>query len=132
MPAGPRTLASVLPCVAIAGALACAVALPLAGLGYRFQWWGLRTGFAVLKWATFATGAALLVAALGLLASIPARNGRSAALALVALLLSAAVLVVPLNLMRTARQVPRIHDITTDTEDPPAFVAVLGTRAGAT
>jgi uncharacterized protein (DUF1499 family) len=132
MSPGLRSLASVLPCVAIAGAVASAVALPLAGLGYRFQWWGLRTGFSVLKWTTFAAGAALLVGVAGLLASIAARNGRSALLALVALVLAGAVLVLPLGLMHTARQVPPIHDITTDTENPPAFVAVTGARPGAT
>jgi uncharacterized protein (DUF1499 family) len=131
MSSGPRTLATVLPGVALAGAVACGVVLPLAGLGYRFQWWGLRAGFAVVKWTTFATGAVLLVAVLGLLASIPARNGRSALLSLVALVVACAVLVVPLGLARAARQAPRIHDITTDTENPPAFVAVIGSRAGA-
>ena len=132
MSPGPRTLTTVLPCVALAGAVVCAVVLPLAGLGYRFQLWGLRTGFGVLKWTTFAAGGVLLLAALGLLASVPARNGRSALLSLVALVVAGAVLVVPLGLMRTARQVPRIHDISTDTENPPAFVAVIGSRPGAT
>lgn len=32
------------------------------------------------------------------------------------------------NLQRTAHQVPRIHDITTDTENPPQFVALLAVR----
>ena len=132
MSPGPRTLAMMLPCVAIAGAAACAVVLPLAGLGYRFQWWGLRPGFAVVKWTTFAAAAALLVALLGLLASLPARNGRSALLSGVALVVAGAVLVVPVGLLRAARQAPPIHDITTDTENPPGFVAVLGSRPGAT
>jgi len=32
---------------------------------------------------------------------------------------------------RAARSVPPIHDITTDLEDPPSFVAILPLRAGA-
>jgi uncharacterized protein (DUF1499 family) len=42
-----------------------------------------------------------------------------------------AAAVVPLQLLRTARAVPPIHDITTDTADPPAFEAVLPLRADA-
>lgn len=38
---------------------------------------------------------------------------------------------VPARWARVGRTVPPIHDITTDTEDPPQFVAVLSHRAGA-
>lgn len=34
-------------------------------------------------------------------------------------------------LLQSARAVPPIHDISTDTDDPPRFVAVLDARAGA-
>jgi uncharacterized protein (DUF1499 family) len=47
------------------------------------------------------------------------------------LLIGTAVFVVPLSHWERARQVPPIHDITTDTETPPAFVAILPLRAGA-
>ena len=125
-----RALAMVLPCVAIAGAVACAVVLPLAGLGYRFQWWGLRPGFAVVKWTTFAAAAAA-----GGVARAPVSVRRGTAdprSSVVALVVAGAVLVVPIGLVRAARQALPIHDITTDTENPPGFVAVLGSRPGAT
>jgi uncharacterized protein (DUF1499 family) len=38
---------------------------------------------------------------------------------------------VPLYFLGQARSVPPIHDITTDTEKPPQFVAILPLRAGA-
>lgn len=38
---------------------------------------------------------------------------------------------VPWRGLQRARSVPPIHDVTTDTQDPPAFVAVLPRRAGA-
>jgi uncharacterized protein (DUF1499 family) len=38
---------------------------------------------------------------------------------------------VPGNRYWTAKQVPKIHDITTDTEDPPVFVSVLALRKDA-
>ena len=34
-------------------------------------------------------------------------------------------------MQREARRAPPIHDVTTDPEDPPAFVAVVARRAGA-
>ena len=37
----------------------------------------------------------------------------------------------PLTLMVRSKQAPPIHDISTDTDNPPQFVAVLPLRAGA-
>ncbi len=37
----------------------------------------------------------------------------------------------PLNWLRTASRVPPIHDITTDTQNPPQFVALLPLRKNA-
>ena len=45
----------------------------------------------------------------------------------VALVLGGAIVAVPLQYLRSA--VPAIHDITTDTDNPPAFSAVLSARA---
>lgn len=38
---------------------------------------------------------------------------------------------IPWQWWRTVQRVPMIHDITTDTENPPVFVAILPLRAGA-
>ena len=48
-----------------------------------------------------------------------------------ALLLGLATAYVPWNGVKTARSLPFIHDITTDTENPPPFVAILPLRADA-
>ncbi|MGI8560651.1 MAG: DUF1499 domain-containing protein, partial [Luteimonas sp.] len=48
-----------------------------------------------------------------------------------ALLIGLAVAWVPWNGMRQARSLPPIHDITTDTVDPPVFVDILPLRADA-
>ena len=54
---------------------------------------------------------------------------RGAALAAIAGVAIAAAIVVPAwDLQQTAAMVPRIHDITTDTEDPPQWVALRETR----
>lgn len=100
-----------------------------AGPGTRFGLWEYGTGFLLMRWAFFG-GLAAALAALVLLA-IP-RTRRGAALLLVAaLLIGTGTAWVPWNGVQTARSLPFIHDITTDSEDPPAFVAVLPLRADA-
>jgi uncharacterized protein (DUF1499 family) len=101
--------------------------LLVAGPGTRLGLWHFRTGFLVLRLGAYAGIAA---AVLGLVALVRA-PGRARAAGLAALLLGLVAFGVPLWWMRAARSVPPIHDITTDTERPPAFVAVLPLRADA-
>jgi uncharacterized protein (DUF1499 family) len=64
---------------------------------------------------------------ISLVAMIAGARGRGA----IALGLALACLAVPFLFQRRVKQLPMIHDISTDTEDPPAFVAALPLRAGA-
>jgi uncharacterized protein (DUF1499 family) len=50
---------------------------------------------------------------------------------LLGLVVSGILLVTVLGWLWTAKNVPPIHDITTDTENPPLFVAILKAREGA-
>lgn len=110
-------------------ALLAALLLLLAGPGSRMQWWEFRTGFELMRWATYL---GLAVAAVSLVALlVPRLRRRSAGKLVLALVLALAVVVMPLQGMRTARSVPPIHDITTDTADPPLFQAILPLRADA-
>jgi uncharacterized protein (DUF1499 family) len=114
---------------AVAAAALAALALAASGLGVRAGLWSSRAGFGALRWAALL---ALLGAALAAVALVMARpSGAGAALVAAGLVVSAAVLAVPWRIMQQARRVPAIHDVTTDTADPPAFVAVLPLRAGA-
>src|SRR4029077_11698692 len=76
----------------------------------------------------YAAYGALGGAALALVALV-ARNRRG--LATLALLLSLAAFLPPWMMQRSARSKPPIHDITTDTENPPPFVAVAPLRRDA-
>jgi uncharacterized protein (DUF1499 family) len=76
------------------------------------------------------TGIAIGVLALIALAIPRVRTGRVAGL-VVALAISIGVACFPLYWTHLSRTVPPINDITTDTENPPAFIAILPLRAGA-
>jgi uncharacterized protein (DUF1499 family) len=119
------------PRAALVLALASAVALALAGLGYRWGWWGVATSFSVLRAASFAAAAVALLALVGAGLSALGRAWPAFAIAVAALVIAAFVVWLPLSLQKIARSVPPIHDITTDTENPPAFVAIAERRRDA-
>jgi uncharacterized protein (DUF1499 family) len=111
--------------IVVALAIAC---LSAAGPGTRFGIWDFRFGFTLLRWGAVLGLLGAVLTLVALLRSEPPR--RTAGFVLLILLgLGAAAL--PFQLRRSAGKVPPIHDITTDTEDPPAFLAVLPLRAGA-
>jgi uncharacterized protein (DUF1499 family) len=112
-------------------AVLTALAVALAGLGSRWGWWHFRTGFEILKWGGYA---GLIAAAVSLVGSVTAWFGgsRRGFLSAVAGLIIAFLIVGVLwQWKQTALRLPLIHDITTDTENPPVFVAILPLRADA-
>lgn len=121
---------SMLAWFAFGAAIAAAILVLLAGPGYRFSWWSLGPAMQAMFWsAIMAMGAV----ALGLIATVLAFRTKARAsmrLALLGLLIGLAVALPPLTLYLKAQSLPRIHDISTDTDNPPAFVAVLPLRQG--
>ncbi len=109
----------------------CVLAAMLSGFGHRWGWWHYGFAFSLLRWAAYA---ALAVAAFAFVLGIAAAWGRAwrpFACALLAVALALAIAAVPWSYLRAARAVPPIHDITTDPQDPPQFVALLRLRANA-
>lgn len=102
------------------------LAVVLAGPGTRFGVWHFRTAFAVMRYGAYAGAFAVLLALVALLARAPRATATLAAV------MGLAAFAGPLLWSRTAGRVPPIHDISTDTDDPPAFAAVLARRAAAT
>lgn len=117
--------------LAFAMAIVASAALLSAGFGTRLGLWRFTTGFKIMEWSAFGGIATMLVsiAALVILRKKSSRSGRVPAI--VALLAGLIVFAVPLYMLHSARNVPPIHDITTDTDNPPAFVAALPLRAKA-
>jgi uncharacterized protein (DUF1499 family) len=122
-------IAKYLAWVSIAGATTAFSLLAVAPLGWRLGVWHFRTAFYRLMAtsAYLAGGSALAsVAAIGLgwnALEAPEFAGTGIALALGLMLTY-----VPWQYKRTLERLPKIHDITTDTVDPPPFQAVLAAR----
>lgn len=129
-PARPSRTGAALFAAGALVALLALVAVVLSGLGTRWGWWHFRDGFTLLRWASYAALAGATLALLGAALRGPRRR-RRVVLAAMLTLAALAVVAVPWNWRRTARAVPPIHDITTDLENPPPFVA-LRERPGAT
>ncbi len=106
-----------------------AATLGVAGLGYQQEWWALKSAFTLLKWAAWIGIAGAILSAIGLAFVRPA--GRTTVGFSLALVVALATVWIPWNWKQRAGGVPAIHDITTDTQDPPSFVAILPLRAGA-
>jgi len=132
-PAGSRPGSATRALLALAAGLALVgllmVALP--GPLYRIDWLDLGSAFATLRWG-FRLGVAAVLLGLGIIALCTWRAWyRSLAAALVVVIVASAAVIPPLQLYLQARAVPPIHDITTDTERPPAFAALAEARAAA-
>ena len=110
--------------------LGAAVALA-ASYGVRFGWWDYATGLKILApgfvvgLVGTAAGGLWLARALGGNSSVGWKFG------VAGLAGSLVLVVVPLNELRLILISPPIHDISTDPEYPPQFVALLPLRAGA-
>ncbi|RFF26311.1 MULTISPECIES: DUF1499 domain-containing protein [unclassified Wenzhouxiangella] len=103
--------------------------LLLAGPGTRMDWWDFRFGFTMMEWALYGGVAAGILGILLLLIPATRRGGATVLVAAVVIGLTTAA--VPYLQVQKARSVPPIHDITTDTADPPEFVAIAPLRADA-
>jgi uncharacterized protein (DUF1499 family) len=111
--------------------LASAVAAILSGFGTRAGWWPFTVGFQILKWAAYGGLGSAIVGAIGSIVALWQGQRRHAMISVGVLVLGVMVAGIPWQMKRTAQNVPAIHDISTDTDHPPEFVAVLPLRKGA-
>ena len=105
--------------------LALAAAGPLHHAGVV----GLAGAFGLLKWAVYGALATLVLAVAGLI--VDGRRRTNATAAMTALIVSLIAIGAVGALAWKASRVPAIHDITTDTMQPPPLLALLPLRAGA-
>jgi len=115
--------------VTLSLAVLAVLLLALAGPGVRAGFWTFGTGFQLLRWGAYLGIVAGVLAIILLLR--PAWRAPTAWPLVLAVLLGLLAAGVPWYWLQRAKRVPPIHDITTDTQRPPAFDAVLPLRAGA-
>ncbi len=113
---------------AFALALAAGLVVLLAGPGTRGGWWEFGFGFTLLRWGAYLGVVAAVVC---LVATVRSWRMGGRWLALAGLAIALMAFLVPWSFRRSAAGAPPIHDITTDTRNPPAFVAVAPLRADA-
>src|SRR6202035_3003190 len=124
-----RSLLRHLPVLAAALAAAAVVLLALGPIGWRAGWWHFRFAFQTLMpWAAYCGIAALGVSALALLLGRTRIEWRGVAVAAAAFAVGLLIAYVPWHYDQMRQTVPPIHDITTDTDNPPVFAAVVMVR----
>lgn len=114
----------------VAGAIAAVVILA-AGPAHRFGILDWMTALSLLPYGVYAAMGAGALAVLWLVFALIGRSAAGLVPLLVGLVLAGGAAFVPLNMRATAASLPFIHDITTDTATPPAFVALKPARDAA-
>jgi uncharacterized protein (DUF1499 family) len=112
-------------------AFVTAIAALLAGLGTRWGWWDYRTGFLILRFAVWGGLGAAIISLYAIVIALRHRLRRAIVFGIHGLIIGALVFGVPTYLVNEGGKLPPIHDITTDTENPPVFIAVLPLRKDA-
>jgi hypothetical protein len=106
-----------------------------AGIGTRFHWWTYETGLLrIFPFCPYAAIAGIAFAIAWALLALFTNVGTGAAYAVTGLVGSLAIVTIPIYdyiMVEVIRGLPPIHDISTDTEHPPPFVALLHERKGA-
>ena len=121
-----------LPLLALLLALAAVVLLAAGPLGWRAGWWHFRVGFTTLMpWAAYCGLAAIAVALVALVAGRRINSAWAIGIGILALIIGGAIAYVPWHYSQMRGIYPGIHDITTDWENPPEFVAILPLRQAA-
>ncbi len=112
----------------LVGAVVGIAALPIGALGTKLGIWSFMGGFALLGVGVIL---ATIVFFLGIIGAVYTNSkgltsDRSACLT--GVVISAVILVLMGNQFMTASSVPPIHNISTDTQDPPQFTTLVAVR----
>jgi len=125
-PAGNAAWLMAQVCLAIA--IADAIAGIFAGIGYRLDLWDYRDGIGALPYVFWLAAGTTIVGLVSVILGFTASRLGAIVVGGLALTIAGITAYIPWNLREIIRAVPPIHDITTDTENPPQFVHITGTR----
>jgi len=113
----------------LALAILSALSVTLLGPGHRLGLLGTRWALGLFALAGLGGLVAAALAAWAIALALTARTWRSVAGSALVLLVALAAAAPLLAMVRAGAAVPVLHDITTDTESPPQFVALQALRA---
>lgn len=117
---------------AVHAAIAAVALALLSGLGNRWGLWDFQVAIIVFGLAVLSAAIAILLAGIGFYRSLRTdRSSQGHSKAATGLVLAVALLGFLAFQVKDARSYPPIHDITTDTNTPPHFVALLLAREAA-
>ena len=102
----------------------------LSGYGYQWELWTLGMGFSLLRYSAYAA-IGLLVTQLLALFFMKESGAKAVSMLVVGVMLTLLISGTALYWQQKAQGVPPIHDITTDMENPPEFVAMVRLREDA-
>jgi uncharacterized protein (DUF1499 family) len=110
-----------------------AAALLIGGAGPLYRFAGIKFALArdVITWGVFVAGVAVLLSTLWLIFAVVGRSRDGMVASALATVLALGSALPTAYILWTAASLPMIHDITTDTASPPAFVAIAPMRADA-
>lgn len=117
--------------IALTTAFAALILLLASGMGSQVGWWHFRTGFTLLKYGAWLGVISAFFGGAALVVSCRYRAWKGAVISGMAVVIGVTSFAVPWSWKQTAGRVPKIHDISTDTANPPRFVAVVPLRRDA-
>lgn len=112
----------------LAFAIGDAIAGLFSGIGYRLDLWTYRDGIGALRYVFWVAVGAAVVSAFATFCGVSGRHWAAVTAGLVGFAIAATTAYIPWSLRRDAQSVPPIHDISTDTDNPPRYVKVAELR----
>ena len=118
--------------LAVAALIVTIMLVAYTGPAYRAGWIDLRLAiFTLLRWCFYGAVACVVLGLAATIVNVWRGSRAMAGAGVVTLLVGLALAINFLGWRNTGQSVPPIHDISTDLQDPPAFVDVVALRADA-
>lgn len=118
-------------CLGLSLSVISLIGFGASGLGYRLGLWSYKTGISVVKYSGAISLIAVVVCVVGMALWQWEVVTQGRTYALIGLAIGGCVFGLVLKWKYNLDSVPYIHDITTDTDNPPLFEAILPLRVGA-
>ena len=110
------------------GAIVGIVAMPLGALGTKFGIWPFTTGFLFLGIGVILAAIVFFLGIIGAVYTTKKGMRQDRSSILIGIAISVVILGLMANQFVTAGAVPPIHNISTDTDDPPQFATLVAVR----